>query len=680
MIMKPFSKIWFTFFLLLFCGKASFAQKYGPIIRQLPDSLQPANPVALTAEETKKILAYSWLLHIDDTQSKLLLDQLCLDFLGYVNRIKAKPQRLDYLRVIYLHWKNKVPGNESIKRIYLDSARKYNDLYGKEIGADSAEYRLDMAHYNNHRGGLFKAAGQYSEAFACYLKSIDVYRSLDSYRYAMYVFQETTGMHMELLQFKQAKAYCDSAMWYANNETNINRKDPVYIYQKQAILMRKATIFCYQYLQDRSANAADSASALVTLFVKNGVNPGRSRSKRLNILIRLAYVSGDFERCAAYADSLLVEQSSSLEDSELLNSGVYRAMATYKLNGDAKEIDSIKVNSVSGNVADALYLLRELHQIAYDRGRFVDALSFQKRLVSYKDSIDQLNHAQRIFELKNKYEMQIKDVQLRSVQENFANNRLVFLLVFAVFSLVVFILAQKNIHKANKTKRMLAQIEELTLLQMYRIESEKQKERKRLGQDLHDNLAGLIAASVRILRNSAGKTENTEDKAVFTKLSDQLSDGYEQTRKHAYELFRQGSADDFWRSLSESIDILFSGTQIKSSFENHLSEAILSSEAKTVILLTLREAITNIVKHADATSVQILLYDDMTHIVLEIMDNGKGLQPSQGKSVGLDSIRDRVAGIGGTLVVESRQGHGVVVKASIPLADTGSPTTSKYPE
>jgi signal transduction histidine kinase len=93
-------------------------------------------------------------------------------------------------------------------------------------------------------------------------------------------------------------------------------------------------------------------------------------------------------------------------------------------------------------------------------------------------------------------------------------------------------------------------------------------------------------------------------------------------------------------------------------------------EMKEAIYRIAREALHNIVKHANATQVKLCVSQDNTTVTLEIHDNGKGFDPG-GKfpgHLGLQSMRERAERLNGTITIESAPGQGTHIRVQIPGA------------
>jgi signal transduction histidine kinase len=103
-------------------------------------------------------------------------------------------------------------------------------------------------------------------------------------------------------------------------------------------------------------------------------------------------------------------------------------------------------------------------------------------------------------------------------------------------------------------------------------------------------------------------------------------------------------------------------------------EPILSFQAKEALYRIAQESLSNIVKHAQAKRVDIWLHVSQGELSLELRDDGVGFDPQAEYSghMGLNSMRERAAYIGGILEISSEVGRGATVKVRIPTPDRTS--------
>ncbi|MER3546597.1 MAG: two-component sensor histidine kinase, partial [Rhodanobacteraceae bacterium] len=105
-------------------------------------------------------------------------------------------------------------------------------------------------------------------------------------------------------------------------------------------------------------------------------------------------------------------------------------------------------------------------------------------------------------------------------------------------------------------------------------------------------------------------------------------------------------------------------------FEYSPPAAELPVELQTVLALSLREAVTNIQRHARATRAEVSVELERGRAILRVRDNGRGGIGAHGN--GLSGMRERIEALNGTLSIRSERGHGTELEITlpVPLADT----------
>ena len=100
-----------------------------------------------------------------------------------------------------------------------------------------------------------------------------------------------------------------------------------------------------------------------------------------------------------------------------------------------------------------------------------------------------------------------------------------------------------------------------------------------------------------------------------------------------------------------------------------LGDRRLSPEAETALYRIVQEALTNVVKHADAHRVSIALVHKEASAVVVVEDDGKGFEPEAVRpgALGFVGMRERVELVGGRLTVESSPGAGTTLVAEVRL-------------
>jgi signal transduction histidine kinase len=108
---------------------------------------------------------------------------------------------------------------------------------------------------------------------------------------------------------------------------------------------------------------------------------------------------------------------------------------------------------------------------------------------------------------------------------------------------------------------------------------------------------------------------------------------------------------------------------IRTVLEASLADERLPADVETVLYRLVQEALTNVVKHAGASSVSIVLTRRDGGVSALVEDDGRGFAPDDIRSdaLGLVGMSERLALLGGTLTVESTSGAGTALVAYVPL-------------
>ena len=140
-------------------------------------------------------------------------------------------------------------------------------------------------------------------------------------------------------------------------------------------------------------------------------------------------------------------------------------------------------------------------------------------------------------------------------------------------------------------------------------------------------------------------------------------------RRLAVEL-RPKALDDFGLvpALERLRDTFAEQTGMRVDLESQIRER-LPTEVETALYRIVQEALTNVVKHAQATAVSIVLAPKTGAVTALIEDDGRGFTPDgSGEGLGLLGMGERLALLGGRLKIESRPGAGTAIVAEVPLA------------
>ena len=203
-----------------------------------------------------------------------------------------------------------------------------------------------------------------------------------------------------------------------------------------------------------------------------------------------------------------------------------------------------------------------------------------------------------------------------------------------------------------------------------RVVAGQELERQRLARELHDETGQALTSMLLGLKAVEEARAPEEMRSAARALRELVVATLQDVRRLAVEL-RPKALDDFGLVAAlERLGNSFSeATGIRVQLEASLGEERLPSEVETTLYRIVQEALTNIVKHARARNVSILLVRRDGSVTAVVEDDGEGFEPDAVGSdgLGLLGMRERVALIDGRLTVESRPGAGATLAVEVPL-------------
>jgi signal transduction histidine kinase len=202
-----------------------------------------------------------------------------------------------------------------------------------------------------------------------------------------------------------------------------------------------------------------------------------------------------------------------------------------------------------------------------------------------------------------------------------------------------------------------------------RVVSAQELERRRLARELHDE-TGQALTSILLGLKSLDDVKGESDLAESTsRLRELVVTTLQDVRRLAVEL-RPTALDDFGLvpALERLVETFREQTGLEVDLEPRLGEDRLPPEVETALYRITQEALTNIVKHAHAQRVSIVLTRRDGSVSAVIEDDGRGFAEGEGSGngLGLLGMRERVALVDGRLTIESSLGAGTTLSIEVP--------------
>ncbi|TBN00425.1 tetratricopeptide repeat protein [Hyunsoonleella flava] len=311
-------------------------------------------------------------------------------------------------------------------------------------------------------------------------------------------------------------------------------------------------------------------------------------------------------------------------------------------------------------------VLRELHyslfQIYKQKRNYNDALVNYEAFSAYNDSILSKENLEHLNEVETKYNTEKKDkeiiaqklsiqkqesqLQKKQSQYKLMTGLAIFLLLTSILIWFLYQQRQKRKNQEILTLKREQQVKTLELL----MEGEE-KERFRIAKELHDGVNVDLSAIKYKLTSLLEKNNEVINEAVIM-----IDKSCEQVRAISHNLVPP-ALKDF--SLVEALEDYCSTTNAihdaKVSFQSIGSDINLSKKAEANIFRIVQELVSNSIKHAEASEIDVQISYQNDAIQLTVEDNGKGfdIHTEKANGIGLQNVKSRIAYLNAKLDITS---------------------------
>ncbi len=337
---------------------------------------------------------------------------------------------------------------------------------------------------------------------------------------------------------------------------------------------------------------------------------------------------------------------------------------------------------------------------AYENaGDYKQAYQHFQKHKHLQDSLQTLEKDKQLEELLTKYEANKKSQQIQLLEQQkklqqlvlhkqqaeisrqtWLRNAIILAALLLLVPALVFLFFYRQKMRSNLI--LAAQAEELNrqhsleLIRQQEIKSitdnmeGREKERKRIARELHDGVAGSLAGiKLHLIRIADEHAQQT----TLEKVIRNVDAVYREVRTISHNLNPpEITHTAFIDLLREQLRQFAQNSQIELEFICHPEPQLnqLPDTLKIEIYRILQELMTNIGKHAEATSVEVQFTQTEEAINLMVEDQGKGFDTAHTTyGLGMSNIQTRVSQLSGTLHLESVKGRGTIVSIDFPLPE-----------
>ncbi|TCI95095.1 tetratricopeptide repeat-containing sensor histidine kinase [Tenacibaculum sp. M341] len=526
-------------------------------------------------------------------------------------------------------------------------------------------------------GKLYLAYNTPKEALSYYLRAFELSKKINSSTLTAYCYKNLGIVHQQLKNYKEALIYfkkaktiyedkkqiikmADIQMSIASTYDYLNENEMALMHYYKALSLTKNNDtkysgYLYHNLATLYRKIGKKDSSLY--YYNKGINEFKLYKNNKKLAVSYNNIGNLYFDNKQYNNALNhLTKSLDLQhqnNDSLLLGYTYTSLANvyYKLNKHTKAYA----------YKDSSYLI--------EKGNFKKIKQADRYEVAYaneKKKLEATLHRQKILEAK-------------TTQKNTYIIALVITVILLIFLFFYVVKAKKQqkeklIITHEKEKQIQTLINEQDIRTYNAMIDGKEKESKRIAQELHDNIGSKLAL-VKIFYQSIENNLNSNDIEYYEKANLLLDETCKDVRNISHSL-ETGFLSNFGlvsalKELTQNYEIAYN----KSSKENisilltfHRLDNRLKDNIERHVYRIIQELLNNILKHAKATEVhiQLLKFENKLNIIVE--DNGVGFDTSkQQNGLGLKSIQQRVISeIKGNYLIDSGKGNGTTVTIDIP--------------
>lgn len=317
------------------------------------------------------------------------------------------------------------------------------------------------------------------------------------------------------------------------------------------------------------------------------------------------------------------------------------------------------------------YLL--LSKIYEENRSYSEAYLAHKSYVSVKDSLFNATKSKQIGELQTKYETEKKQQQISILNKENTIQKLTIMAIISAFILSLFIsYLIYNRYKLRQDARLNQEVILQQDIATKAVLKAEENERKRISGELHDGLGQMFSAvklNLSALTDQI-KFEDNHAEKMFEKTVALVDESCKEVRVISHQmapniLLKSGLATAV-RDFIDKID----SRKLKINLSTVGLNERLDQNVEMVLYRVIQEAVNNVIKHAEADTLDIQLSKDEEGVNVMIEDNGKGFDATslaKFEGIGLKNISTRVEYLKGQVDFSSTQGAGTLVAIYIPL-------------
>ena len=555
--------------------------------------------------------------------------------------------------------------NEGNIHIELGAYAKAIDKYKEALAIrQSAKDSAGIAMSYNNIGFVYKDIGDYEKAIENFYYSLREYEKMND--------QKALG-----------KTHNYIAIVYAQKK----EYDKAIDHLQQAIALQKATddinelAISYQTLssvyiaQNRTEEALEKLREAMAIY-----------ETRVDIR-QIALVNTDlaevFDKRSQFDSARVYYQRSIFLNDSIGNKrnlarpwlGLARAQTKLKQLGAARiALDTaLAIVTETGKKEDRKRYYEVAAEYYAAAGQPDQAFAYQQRLTLLQDTLLNEQNLKAMADMEVKYQTEKKEQAILLQQAEINRKNILLWAGAALFVLAAGLgISTYRRYRLKQQARLQAEILHQQEMATKAVIKAEEDERQRIARDLHDGVGQMMSAAKMNLSafESNLQIENREQSLALDKIIGLVDESCREIRSVSHNMMPNALLKNSLASAVRDFIDKIDKRALKVHIYTEGLDERLDSNVETVLYRVIQECVNNVIKHSEASTLDIAINRDADGISATIEDNGRGFN-TQDKSrfdgIGLRNIITRVEYLKGTVDFDSAPGRGTLVAIHVPL-------------
>ncbi len=505
-------------------------------------------------------------------------------------------------------------------------------------------------------GNLEADRGNYEASMKMYHSALSIFEKQNDIDKVANAYSSIGALYINLRNFEKMYEYTSKALEYHRKSAN-----------KLGISVDLANLAEY-YFQKSDTNKVYQA----LIESRRLLHEMNMVTNEANVLSSLGDYYSVFFNNQGKAIEIYKEALSLLKegDNNNLRMDFYRkiAFSYYQIPDYKNALLSMQRLMEITDTSNVEYMRINYYYLAYIYIGLKDADNATKSLDKYVELSDLVyaeTQKKSIAELDVKYQTEKKELKIVSLEKE--RKFIILLSVLGgilLITIIILIAARQKVitQKRKIAEQKVAQLEqEKQLIATKSLLEGETTERARLSKDLHDGLGGLLSVTKHKMANMKGSLTIPEEQVeTFNSALEMLDNSIKELRRVAHNLMpeslmRYGLSAAI-KDFCESID--------KATYHYYGVEKRIDEKLEVAAFRIVSELVNNALKHANANKINVQLVQEQDRISLTVYDDGCGFDLKsidKTKSVGLNSIEQRVVSFNGRIDILSEPGKGTEI-------------------